>query len=91
MQGGKVKQFYLDALADGSYTGPNVSSIEEEASYEKEGSNNIIMMPMQSSSSPPVNGRVNNSGGRLIGGVNSNIDIYNKSLKQVIVSAFYKI
>ena len=92
IEGGKVKQFYLDALADGSYTGPSVNSIKEEASYEKEGASNIIMIPMQGSSSPnTVNGRINKSGGSLIGSVNSNIDIYNKSLKQVIVSAFYKI
>jgi len=94
-----VQQRYLDALESGRYiNGPanvrDVDSLMEETSYEQGGGNNIIMMPMSqggSSSAPPVNGRVNKSGGSLSAGVNSNMDIYNKSLKQVIVSAFYKI
>ena len=99
LEGSGVQQRYLDALESCRYiNGPanqrNVDSLMEETSYEQGGGNNIIMMPMSQgggSSAPPVNGRVNKSGGSLSAGVNSNMDIYNKSLKQVIVSAFYKI
>jgi len=111
IEGAKVKEFYLQALRDGTYTGKpqntqsvsqtvvstpqsvsqRTDSIMQTPAYANNGGNNVLVMPMGGSSpqqSMPSGGGVN-SGGGFVG--SGDLDNYNKSLNQIIVSSFYKI
>jgi hypothetical protein len=100
IEGSKVKEFYLQALRDGTYTGKpqnmqsvsqRTDSIMQTPAYANNGGNNVLVMPMGGSSpqqSMPSGGGVN-SGGGFVG--SGDLDNYNKSLNQIIVSSFYKI
>jgi len=99
IEGSKVKEFYLQALRDGTYTGKpqnmqsvsqRTDSIMQTPAYANNGGNNVLVMPMGSppQQSMPSGGRVN-SGGGFVG--SGDLDNYNKSLNQIIVSSFYKI
>jgi murein DD-endopeptidase MepM/ murein hydrolase activator NlpD len=103
--GADVDEKYLQSLKSGAYTNQSsaqfnqsakvesqINSIKDTPSYAETGSNNIIVMPINSQSqNTPPSGRVNRAGG-IAGNLGSgDTDIFNNSLSKVISYSFYKI